>query len=571
MEGKSNYRHISIAKPKKAQDKKHPSISGAGRCNEDSFYQAFASSSREEGFCRLSLIWQSRAGQKCLQAHHYLLYFNHLGIKEYSTEDITSLGVKGWRKGLGYKTVSLGLSEASSLIQDAFAQNRRFNTRMAPPVADSHILLAYDTEGIERFRLCCRLFSIQPDLGMFVNIYLAALRRLDLSLLYDLSGRERKSSLGRRDEYLTGIEDEFLSRCTFLRSGITSVKTQGRVSQVQAFVVLSTPEEETVRINYEFQIIEERGLYYVEALQETSRQHLPAAHPENPQNYKVFAVLYRHKGRRALKHWLESQKGVFLGGELPWGEVYKWLNVGTKSWEEFIFTQAISAEFYLTDQELLVFSDKPEGLAGIIRLLAEDCRGLLVIRDQYFLEVDRLIRLLADEGEKGTDCGLSLCLKSKRAQALLFRIDPADHPRFLSAVGEVAGKTVNMGSGSRYYYICSEKLLAELYKVGPWAKLIVYRGYDEESLDFLKSYLDVQSVIMDHELENHFNLFTPVITEQRKWEIFRQVRNLGKEAALFRDMGLVPSLKEVALRLGILRHSLESPLCPASEALMSNS
>lgn len=521
------------------------------RLSKSRFYKAYATLDRAEGACHLALIWQRGSHNKSMEVHHYLLHFNHEGIKEYWIEDITCLGARGWQNRLRYKTVQLGLSEAASLIQDAYAQNLHFTTKMAPGINANHMLFQFDISGVDRTLFNYRLFPSNTDLRMFVNIYLAALKRLDRSLLYDLASAERQRELGNRAEYLRGTEDEF-SQGIVLRSGITSIQTQGRINLVNTYMVLSTPQEEIVRINYQLQIQGEKAPYFVLDFSEVGRETLAPTHPENPLNYRVFSTLYRHNNKEKIQQWLEKQPGVFLGGELSNGEFFKWLNGGSEPWEEFNSSQAISAEFILTDHELLVFTQRAESMAGIIRLVAEDLRGILVIEDQYNLEISQLFRLLFNTEYEGKNLILAPQLRAYRAQSFILLLEPRERERFNAYMARIAARSVRLDLEASYYLILKGKLLAELYSAGCWLKLTVYSGTWENELAFLNSSFRFLDIIRDYEMENSFDLFTPPLSEQRKWEISRQLHVLGKEAVLITDMGLVPTAREAGQRFSIV-------------------
>lgn len=550
MEDNNLHPNITIQSGNFRQTIYLPNSSGE-RLIKSRFCKAFASLERAEGICQLSIIWERGKQKKNYEAHHYSLRYDYAGIIDYWIEDITCLGVLGWQKRMDSEVVQLGLLEAASLIQDAYAQNMRFKTRTAPGIDNSHMLLQFDTTTVDRAQFSYRLLPGKIDLQMFTNIYLAALKRLDRSLLYDLAAGKRREQLGDRVCYLQDAENE-LSESTFLRSGITAIESQGRINRVDVYAIISTPAEDIVRINYQLQIMREGNYYCVLDFAEKERETLPPSHPENPLRYQVFATLYSHNCKEKILSWLEKQPGVFLGGELRYGEVFRWLNGGAEPWEEFDLAQAISAEFVVTDNELLVFSQRAESLASIIRLLGEDLRGLLVIQGQYNMEISQLFNMIFSSELRGKLSELALLLQDKRAQSFIILLEPQEKERINTYYSKNAERIVRLGSGAYYYLITKDKLLAELYSMECWLKLTVYNGRWEDELSYLKSTFRVKEIIWDYEMENDFDLFRPPLSEQRKWEISHGLHILSKEANLIKDMGLVPSVREAGQRLGVV-------------------
>jgi len=526
-------------------------------CSADSclrsfrFYKAFVTQGRADGTCRLYVLWQKGKQRKTLLIQNYLLCFNHHGLKEYQVEEVRDLSLQGWLNRLDCKVVNISLAEAASLIQDAAEQNKRFHTRIPQGLSSNHPLLEFDTLGVDHSKLSYRLLPRPMDVRMFTNLYLSAWRRLDRSLLYDLAHPEKQQALGSRSEYLRDGEDG-LSSWTFLRTGLNEIKTQGRRNMVTAYAVVCTPQDELLRISYQLEILEEKGRYSLLEFKELERENLSALHPDNPLNYQVYATLYRHSCKEEIESWLAQQSGVFLAGELTSGEVYKWLNGGPDPWEEYVFSQSISAELYLTSKELLVFSQKPEKLAGIIRLLAEDLPGKVMIQGQYHLNISQLYAKLLAAQEWGGCKELGPRLQDYKASSMILLLEPREIERFKTHIGRVAAAVLNIGQGAAYYFIEKERLKAELYSVGRWLKLSIYGGTGEEELAVFKDSFNIVDVIRDSELGNHYDLFTPPLSEERKWVIFRQLRLLSQEAGLIKKMGIVPSVREAAEKLGVV-------------------
>jgi len=542
MEGKNIYSRLDtgcLSPSSHTAQLSDYSADGLGKCR---FQKAFVTQERAAGMCRLFLIWQRGRRRRSLQVHQYLLCFNHEGIKDYQVEDISYLGLRGWENRLGYPMVSLGLAEAASLIKDAYEQNKRYRTKAPSGIGSSHLLLDFDTEGVEPSRISYGLFPPKVNVEMFTNIYLSALKRLDWGLLYDLAHGERQSKLGTRLDYLRNHEDE-LSQCTFLRTGITAVEVQGRISWVKAYVILSTPGDELLRIYYQLKILEENSYYYVVDLRELDREELTPSHRDNPLNYPVFATLYRHHCKEEIARWLEEQPGLFLSGELNDGEAYKWLNGGLEPWEEFDCTQAISAEFYLTKEELLIFSQQPEKLAGITRLLTEDLRGTLLLQGQYYLKISEIYARMFIEDNCNSPAKLANLLQEQQADSMLLHVEPRQKGRFMAYIGKMAAKSVKLGPGASYHVLQDSQFLAELYAAGNWLKICVYRGDGTGMLARFKAGFHLVEVIKDRELDNHYDLFTPPLSDQRRWMIFRRLHQLGTEAGFIKRMRLVASVR----------------------------
>ncbi len=521
------------------------------RAGDDGFHKAFASLDRINGPCRLTLIWRKNKRPRNWEAHHFLLIFNHEGIKEYWTEEISPQGLWSYENRLGFKALELDFAEALSLLQDAYLQNIRFKTKIAGGLNEKQILAMQSLAVDESIRTQVNLHILPAELDecRLTNIYLMALKRLDLSLVYDLSTPQRQKVLGDRFTYLLHGEREF-EAATFLRTRIISVEKTEDIFLAEATVIFSNAVEEIVRHHYQIQLLKGENGYRVHDIQLLKREVLDPAHPDNPLYYKVYAYLYKHKSKEKLRKWFSFQASIFLSGELASWELYKWLKGGSEPWEEYDFSRAISAEFYLSDAELLVFSRYPENLAGISRLMSEDLPGQLELEDQYYLDNSVLLeKILYCEGRT---CTLSSLLKSKRAKSHILILDAREQKRFTAEVLQLSRKTVRLEKNFNYYLLEKNNMLAELYSAGTWQKVTIYNGYWEEELCKLTQRYRFVDVISDHEIEGYFDLFTPPLTEKRKWEIFKRLQLLEKEAGMIRAMGLVPSVKNAAYQLGVV-------------------
>lgn len=519
------------------------------------FYKAFASLDRAEGCCRLTLFWKKgKRGRRGLEAHTYLLRYNHEGVKEYRVEDFSTPGIKGWRNRIAYETVRLSFSEAAALIQDAYSQNIRFQSKPAAGFKEDHFLLEYDTEGVARQELISKLMpsDLQPE--QFAHIILAGMRRLDKTLLYDSASQELQQELGSRKAYISDGEEES-SHFTFLQTSVAALESAGPVYRAKAYAVVSTPADEIIRIVYELKFLRQLAGYSLLGLTEVDRERLGADHPANPLNYCVFSTLYHHSNADLIRRWLREQPGIILSGELPNSEVYKWLNGGSEPWEEFNLTLSVSAEFLLNAKELLIYAQNPLNLASIERLIAEDLAPFLEYSGKYYLPVSDLYPVIIEElSANDTWPGIGQIFRDKRAETEILQISPLEKKQLMQEMENQSGKGLRLGLDTYYYPIRAGDLRGDVYLCGRWIKLNMFTGdWGREEISNLRSRFSIINLIQDFELENRLDLFTLPISEQRMWQIFRTLAILTREAEVFREMGLVPNVKEMAKRMGVVR------------------
>lgn len=512
------------------------------------FYKAFASLDRAEGVCRLICIWREN-GRRSMLAHRYTLLFNAGGIKEYQIEDIPGFCLSSWLNEMDYEMVEIELSEAADLILDAYMQNKKFKTQPALGIDDDYFMFQYAGDRTEAVNQ--RLLPDCQNINMFINIYLSAFIRLDYGLLYDLSSSDRQRQLGDRHDYLQEINPE-LSQCTFLSTQIVSVQKSKPLSEAEVSVTILTPQEEIWKLSYKLKILYTANNYSLLDFQEISREQLDLCHPQNPLNYKVYTTLFKHNAQEQVRGWLNEQANVFLTGETGDMEQYKWLVEGSAPWEEYCFSKAISAEFFLTDKELLIYCQKPENLASINWILAEDLPERLSIQDQYYLDNKELLyRVCNLQGE--TKFSLSQVLEGKRAVSHLLVLHGKELSRFMGHVISAAEKMITLGNKFHYYFIRQkDDTIFEIYSYRNYQWVTVYSDPREGLLGWIKENFILDNLIPDYELEDYYDLFTPPLTEQRKWEIFQQLMQLDKEASCMRKMGLVPSVKEAATQYGVV-------------------
>lgn len=527
-------------------------ISPANR-GELQFYKAFASLDRAEGLCRLSCIWKTGDKKKNIQAHNYLLHFNHLGIRDYWVEDITRYGVIGWMNRINYEIIPISLLEAASLIQDAYTQNKLYHTKAADGIADNHFMFNYGPTEAELMgsQINIHLLPNNLDLKMFINIYLSALRRSDKSLLYDLSAPVRQKQLGDRLCYLQENHTE-LDYCTFICSKIINTYCEGSVGQAEVSIIVGTPQDNIERIFYQLSILKEENHYYLLDIRELKRENIHLLHPDNPLKYNVCAMLYNHDAQEEIQRWLNQQASIFLAGEISCGEQYKWLAGGSAPWEEYNFAHAISAEFFLSDNEFLVYCQRPERTAGINRILTEDLPGCLELKGQYYLDNKELLQRLCSVDEQEGKSNLTKLLSNKKVSSYLVILQVEEIDQFTAWINQVADKSVKLANRLYYYLFNKNDTFFEVYSAGNYNWLIIYRDPKGDLLQSLKSSYKCQDIIQDHEFEDYFDLFTPPLTEKRKWAIFQQLLRLDKEAGYMQKMGLIPSVKEVATQYGVI-------------------
>jgi hypothetical protein len=384
-------------------------VNAAGRC-----IASYATSNRADGKCGLIIAWEKGFIKKELEFHTFLLSFNHEGIKEYSVRKISAAYSKYFKSNFnGY--VNIEFPEALSLLHDAYMQNVRFGTEPAKNFENYRQFLDYDIEEVDRVKMLKKLFLKNITAGQFTNIYLSALKRLDYPLLYDLSGFARKKRLGSREEFILSFGEE-LSEYMFLKSKTVNIKREGKKIIVNAFIIVSTPDDEIMKIDYLLVLHEVSRIFYVDDFHELERCILPEDHSENPMNYRVFCSIYSVEDINQIRRWLENCPDVFLTGEFEKGVCYKLLKTDDCWQKGFDITKSILSEFILTEKELLVYAPHPNNLARMERRIAMDFKLKIFLKNKYYLPVRELYKtvisgeslevLLKANGDKPWLCSL---------------------------------------------------------------------------------------------------------------------------------------------------------------------
>ncbi len=520
------------------------------------FYKAYASLDRVEGSCTLIILWKTTINKRELAEHTYVLHFNHEGIKEQRIRKISRPVQRFWQDNPDYEFVELTYLEAAALIQDAYQQNIRFKTAFAEGHQHDYYLLEQNTAGIDRTILCNKLSSRKYGPRGIVNIYLSALRRMDYSLLYDMSSPKRQAMLGERSEYILN-HNEGYDNFNCLQSGISSLGRVGRNLILAAYAVFSTPEEEMVRINFRLVLVKQNEQFAIEDVQVLNREVLPDEHPDNPLNYPVLCCVYSLSNSEAVRNWLESEPNYFLTGEIKDSICYKELKEHINSWQDFNIADRIIGEFILTPDKLIIFAKKPVDLARAEKSAAQHVDNHMRRQEKYYLPVRELYgAVFSNDGS----CLARSLLKYRADSALVHVCGNKSIPGLRLSRHDFQ---VWLGSNSYYgFYQKSGKInnqtpaLVEYYLSGRWLKISVFGGPVDTEVNGLRAKLQINRIIYDDELKASDESRHSPISEQRKWEIFSSLSQLSKENNEIRSMGLVPALKDVVEKMGTVRRGL---------------
>lgn len=521
------------------------------RLQQSLFYKACASMDRLEGKCSLAIVWKGRGGKKEMEMHTFLLCFNHEGIKEYKQRKIYRPGRFEWPHSDWRKSTWLSLPEAAALIQDAYQQNTRFGTSPADGFKQYSFMLEYDTSSIDRCQLLSKLLPQYLSPQMLANVYLAALRRTDNGLLYDLSGPRRQADLGDRSEFLIRHGEEY-RQLSFLKSGISKMRKDRDAYYINAYAIVSTVQEQLMRLSFQLVIIKSPNRYCVEEFRLTQREELAGEHPDNPLNYEVFCSVYYLKRAAAVKNWLEKDPDIFMIGELNDRQCYKWLYNREIPWLEYDITDRIMAEFIVTRHELIIYAKKPCHLARMEKTAALNASGGLTLYNKFYLPVRTLYSIIFSGEARSLSGKSSMNLRRYRAESALLYLGEGN-VSFQCLQKSVEYKVM---LGHKCWYLFCRKAgdngadtLTEYYIAGNWLKVNVIKGEMEEEIAYLRSNLHT-AVVYGCELENYYDLFQPPVSEQRKWQIYHLLKLFEKEGGTIREMGLVPVLRDVARVMG---------------------
>ncbi|MFZ5753242.1 MAG: hypothetical protein ACOY3J_03290 [Bacillota bacterium] len=542
---------------------------------ERRFLKAFASRDRFEGKCTLTVVWTSGETKPVIEAQHFLLNFNHVGIKEYYCKKHPTPGSygKSTRGTCSYHTLAgmakekvreeeaagnfqeLTLLEAAALLQDAYGQNLRFNTQPAPGISDYGGLLQYETDHLIRRELIHKFYGSHLTARTLGNIYLRGLKNMDAALLYDLSSQERQAALGERSQFIFNYGEE-LKNYTFLRTQVTGLeKEQGKIL-LSAYVIVNTPQDEIVKISYNLTLVKVKNYYYyVDKFAEIGRQELANSDSDNPLNYRVFCSAYHISSVKKIQDWLESQKDILLTGEFESGYCYKWLTGERSAVNSYDITDGIVGEFILRERELLIYAKNPVELVQVEERIKNDLSRHLTLQDKYYLPVQDVYRTVVYHNcldrvllENYSDGSVS----KGRANWAVFYVE--DYKKCLYQLQQRTINRLQLDNHTWYLWIkdkISPSTLmtkqVEYYLAKHWVKVNVFNGTLEEELRELD--IPVTEIIYGIELENYYDLFTPPVSEERKWEIYKGLHRIHKESIMGR-MGFIPRPKEIAQKLG---------------------
>lgn len=516
-------------------------------------FTAYVSSERYCGKCALMLIREKDFTRKEYELHSFILSFNHEGIKEYHLQKLMYLNTRGWQEELhGY--VRIEYLEAVALLQDAYRQNCKFGTKTAGNLASYQTFLEHDLANLDRECLQRKLSLHNLDPAGFTHVYLHALKSLDYALLYDLSGSKRKAVLGKREDFLASAGEDW-SRYTFLKSKFVREEKKGREIFTQAYIVVCTPEEKVLKIDYQFVLYEGKYGLVLDDFQEIVRQDLTTEHPENPLNYHVFCSAYTIFGPAVIRNWLLSMPDVFLTGEFENGECYKLLKVDENPLQGFDVTAGIICEFILNEQELIIYAPLAVNLARMERVLANEIKKKVVFKHKYYLPIRELYKTVVfghslegilhekaqeNVGPRHEMFSAFSCSKNKGYLVNLLRDEATDQVKL---------------DYDTWYFIRERRdertkqmiSFIEYYVVGNWIRINVFGESIEE---VQRRFGHEAEFILEKELKKYYEVFSIQLSAERKWQIYRILKDMGKEAPTLKEMGIVPSVKATALALG---------------------
>ena len=519
------------------------------------FCWAYATMDRLEGNCSLTVVWKGRGHKKEKEIHNYQLRFNHEGIKDYQQKKAYRDDRGEWPFPGRTEYTSLTLPEAAALIQDSYYQNVHFGTRPAEGYKQYSFMLEYDTSALDRGRLLLKLSPQHLTPQMFANVILTAVRKLDNILLYDLSGPQRRAALGNRDEFLLRYGEEYRQMC-FLKTGILDIDKDGRVCRIKAYAIVSTPQEQLLRLGFRLIVVCAEDQFYLEEFVVTENEELAGDHPDNPLNYEVFCAVYRLNGVSAIMGWLDQDPDIFMIGELHDRQCYKWMQSREVPWLEYDITDKILAEFIVTRHELIIYAKRTHHLVRMERIAGQKAPGLISGYKRVCLSVRKLYELLLSGQLLNPADKRRTSLREYGAASALLRVGQEQLSyQFLQDRIECK---VMLGLKC-WYLFCRKKAgpntdetVAEYYIDGNWLLVNVLKGDPAQVMaDFER--IPGTAVIFGSEVENHDDMFAPPVTEQRKWQIYGLLKRFDKEGGLLKEMGLAPALKDVAQAMGALK------------------
>lgn len=535
------------------------------------FVDAYASMERLEGRCRLLILWRKKYIRSKLEVHSYLLYFNYEGIKEFRTIDASHLGIWGFKKTLNNNFIQLNLEEAAFLVQDAYAQNWRFQTRIPQGQGMGNPLLTLDTSCVDSSQLLYKLFSGNLYPRMLVNVYLDAMRRADRAMQYDLSDESRKTCLGQRDDFIL-YGAGAMEQNTILQSGIINIKEKDSEVNASAFIIVSTPREEVIKYTYKFILSLNQGKYFISQCREIGQHILSGNDPENPLNYNVFCSSFEVMDTARIRAWLEEQPDLLLAGEWEHGLCYKKIADNKKPWIGYDFSTTVICEFSITDRDFLVYSCQPLNQILMKSFLQQELKGVLKPKKKYHLPVEKLygailsrekwepLSLAADEGS-GDSCCQGL-LEQYKGHWAFINLSEHDRKKIIDFLRCKARNKFKLAPQAWYFLLenranqennCSIPVTEYYLAAKNWLIINTFGGNLEEELADICANFPVQTIIYAEELEWGHSPHSQSFSEQRIWEIYKEIRNIYQEAGIFRKLGFIPELKDLARGRGTLK------------------
>ncbi len=372
----------------------------------------------------------------------------------------------------------------------------------------------------------------------FTNIYFTALRRMDKALL---------KKLGLREEFLVTFDKDW-SGFTFLKSKILRIEKKGQQGIVVVSVIVCTAEEEIMKIHYQLVLQEgEQGLAVAD-FQEVKRTVLLMDHPENPLNYRVFCSVYAISSAGLIRNWLESNPDIFLTGEFAKGDCYKLLKVEDCPRQCFDVTAGIVSEFILTKHELIIYAPQAAKLAGMEFLLARDLKKGVVFQQKYYLPVRELYKTVI------SGASLERLLQEEKRQPNLHSFQAfsaficwKSSELILDYLRKEATEKQQLDRETWYFIKERRKTdnqeeaagFIEYYVSGNWVRI---NAYNEDLEKELKRFRGKVELIQEEALQEE--------DAERKWKIYKLLNLMAKEAPSLKEMGIVPSVKAIAWRLG---------------------
>lgn len=507
------------------------------------FVKAYATLDRLEGKSHLAIVWQKSKTKKLYEVQEYVLCFKRWGIKDYKVRKIFGLGKHVLHDSGIKEYTELSLLEAAMLIQDAYQQNIINYTKPAANFLANHFILQYDTEAVEKSELLDKLTPRRLSAMMCANVYIAALKRMDRGLLYDMSTLKRQRTLGEREIYMHQEKREFLNY-TFLRSRVEDVSRINNGYLMYTSVVLCTQTEEVIKKYYNIAVTTNNNNYLIDDFYEVESTIIPKDDLKNPLNYQVFCTAYYIKDIYKVMNWLDSKKEVFLAGDFNGGTSFKWLQDYDKPWQEFCFTNKIFCEFILTENTFLVFTPKALNLVKIMETVTRELKDAIVMVKKHYLSIRQLYALVFNEAR--------LCDSLEKFRAQTAVVFTSQMPELIEYLCCNAGVICKMNEGVTYYLI-TKKEDAQIKKVVEYYvgknKVVVntFLGDIEKETHRLSRDVEKDLIIYENEWENRNTLFRAAVKDEKKWLIYKTIAKLNHEMPLLGMIGVIPSLKEVIM------------------------